>query len=78
MSKSVKAVIIERHGGPEELKLVDWPVGEPGPGEILIEHKAIGLNYIDVYQRMGLYPMAMPLTMGMEASGVVLAGQHDP
>jgi len=73
MSKSVKAVIIERHGGPEELKLVDWPVGEPGPGEILIEHKAIGLNYIDVYQRMGLYPMAMPLTMGMEASGVVLA-----
>ena len=73
MSKLVKAVIIERHGGPEELKLVDLPVGEPGPGEILIEHKAIGLNYIDVYQRMGLYPMAMPLKMGMEASGVVMA-----
>ena len=73
MSKSVKTVIIERHGGPEELKLVDLPVGEPGPGEILIEHKAIGLNYIDVYQRMGLYPMAMPLKMGMEASGVVMA-----
>ena len=73
MSQTVKAVIIERHGGPEEMKLVDLPVGEPGPGEILIEHKAIGLNYIDVYQRMGIYPMAMPLRMGMEASGIVKA-----
>jgi NADPH2:quinone reductase len=68
-----KAVIIEKNGGPEELKLVDVTVGQPGPGEILIRHKAIGLNFIDVYQRMGLYPLPMPLHMGMEASGVVEA-----
>ena len=66
-----KAVRIDQHGGPEELKIVDVQVGEPGPGEIRIRHKAIGLNFIDVYQRSGLYPMTMPLQLGMEASGVV-------
>lgn len=55
------------------MKLVDLPVGQPGLGEIRIRHKAIGLNYIDVYQRTGLYPFAMPLSLGMEASGVVEA-----
>ena len=68
-----KAVIIEKHGGPEELKLVDVTVGQPGPGEICIRHKAIGLNFIDVYQRSGVYQLPMPLHMGMEASGVVEA-----
>lgn len=68
-----KAVRIEKHGGPEELKLVDVSVGEPGPGEIRIRHKAVGLNYIDVYQRSGLYKFPMPLLLGMEASGVVEA-----
>ena len=68
-----QAVIIEKNGGPEELKLVDVTVGEPGPGEIRIRHKAIGLNFIDVYQRSGLYPFPMPLRLGMEASGVVEA-----
>jgi NADPH2:quinone reductase len=48
-------------------------VGQPGPGEIRIAHKAIGLNYIDVYHRTGLYPMPMPLQIGMEASGIVEA-----
>ena len=48
-------------------------VGEPGPGEIRIRHKAVGLNYIDVYQRSGLYPNALPLQLGMEASGIVEA-----
>ena len=52
-----KAIIIEKHGGPEELKIVDVQVGEPGPGEIRIRHKAIGLNFIDVYQRSGLKPV---------------------
>jgi NADPH2:quinone reductase len=66
-------VQIAQHGGPEEMKLVDLPVGQPGPGEIRIRHKAIGLNYIDVYQRTGLYPFPMPLSLGMEASGVVEA-----
>ena len=68
-----RAIIIEKNGGPEELKIVDVKVGEPGVGEIKIAHKAIGLNYIDVYQRAGLYSLPMPLHMGMEASGIITA-----
>ena len=68
-----QAVRIDQHGGPEELKLVEVQVGEPGPGEIRIRHKAIGLNFIDVYQRSGLYQLPMPLQLGMEASGIVEA-----
>ncbi len=70
---SAKTVIIEDFGGPEALKFVDRPLGTPGPGEILIRHKAIGLNFIDIYQRTGLYKNPLPLTMGMEAAGVVEA-----
>ena len=66
-----KTAIIEEAGGPEAIQLVDWPVGEPGPGEVRIVHKAIGLNFIDVYQRTGLYPMALPHALGMEAAGVI-------
>lgn len=65
------AVQISRPGGPEEMHLVDLPVGEPGPGQVRIRHKAIGLNFIDVYQRSGLYSLPMPLTLGMEAAGIV-------
>ena len=72
-SQTSRAVHIDKQGGPEELKLVDVSVGDPGPGEIRIRHKAVGLNYIDVYQRSGLYPLTMPLQLGMEASGVVEA-----
>lgn len=68
-----KAIRIDRNGGPEEMKLVDVTVGEPGPGEIRIRHKAVGLNFIDVYQRSGLYTLAMPLQLGMEGAGVVEA-----
>src|SRR4051812_5844362 len=68
-----RAIRIEQHGGPEQMKLVDVQVGQPGPGEIRIRHKAIGLNFIDVYQRSGLYQMPMPLSLGMEASGIVEA-----
>jgi NADPH2:quinone reductase len=68
-----KAVRIDRNGGPEELKIVDVEVGDPGPGEIRMRHKAVGLNFIDTYQRSGLYPFPMPLQLGMEASGVVEA-----
>jgi NADPH2:quinone reductase len=66
-------VQIDQPGGPEAMKLVDLPVGEPGPGQIRIRHEAIGLNYIDVYQRTGLYPFPMPLTLGMEGAGVIEA-----
>ena len=68
-----KAIRIDRNGGPEEMKLVDVTVGEPGPGEIRIRHKAVGLNFIDVYQRTGLYTLPMPLQLGMEGAGVVEA-----
>ena len=70
---SSRAICIEQNGGPEQLKLVTVTVGDPGPGEIRIRHHAVGLNFIDVYQRSGLYPMTMPLQLGMEAAGVVEA-----
>jgi NADPH2:quinone reductase len=68
-----KAIQIQKTGGPEEMKLVDLPVGEPGPGEVRIRHHACGLNFIDVYQRTGLYPFPLPLGMGNEAAGVIEA-----
>jgi NADPH2:quinone reductase len=68
-----KAVQIRQHGGPEQMELVDVQVGDPGPGEIRIRHHAIGLNFIDVYQRTGLYQLPMPATLGMEGAGVVEA-----
>ena len=70
---TAKTVIIEAFGGPEVLKIVDREVGEPGAGQIRIRHKAVGLNFIDIYQRTGLYPNALPLALGMEAAGVVEA-----
>ena len=68
-----KTVRIDQTGGPEQLKLADLTVGEPGPGEIRIRHHAIGLNFIDVYHRTGLYPLPLPLSLGMEGAGVVEA-----
>jgi len=68
-----RAIQITAFGGPEQLQLVDLPVGEPGPGEIRIRHHACGLNFIDVYQRSGLYANPLPLTLGMEGAGVVEA-----
>ena len=68
-----KAIRIDRNGGPEEMKLVDITVGQPGPGEIRMQHKAVGLNFIDVYQRTGLYALPMPLQLGMEGAGIVEA-----
>ncbi|MRI16315.1 alcohol dehydrogenase catalytic domain-containing protein, partial [Vibrio cholerae] len=56
-----------------ELHLTDVTVGEPGPGEIRIRHHAVGLNFIDVYHRTGLYPLPMPATIGMEGAGIVEA-----
>ena len=70
MSRSIQ---IDQHGGPEHMHLVQVAVGEPGPGEVRIRHHAVGLNYIDVYQRSGLYPMNLPVQLGMEAGGVIEA-----
>jgi len=73
MTNSAQAIQIQQYGGPEMLSLTELPVGEPGPGEIRIRHHACGLNFIDVYQRTGLYVNPLPLTLGMEAAGVVEA-----
>ncbi|HWJ95001.1 MAG TPA: alcohol dehydrogenase catalytic domain-containing protein, partial [Telluria sp.] len=68
-----RAIQIAKTGGPDELHLADVSAGEPGPGQIRIRHKAVGLNFIDVYHRTGLYPLQLPATIGMEASGIVEA-----
>jgi NADPH2:quinone reductase len=68
-----QAIQITAYGGPEQMKLVELPVGDPGPGEIRIRHMACGLNFIDVYQRTGLYANPLPLTLGMEGAGIVEA-----
>ncbi|MCX7662695.1 MAG: quinone oxidoreductase [Tepidimonas fonticaldi] len=68
-----RAVQIDAPGGPEVLRLVEVEVGDPGPGEVRIRHHAIGLNFIDVYHRTGLYPMPLPARLGMEGAGVVEA-----
>ena len=70
---TAKTVVVEAPGGPEQLKLVERELGAPGQGEILIRHKAIGLNFIDIYQRTGLYPLSYPAALGMEAAGIVEA-----
>ncbi len=74
MSIQTSATIrVSQHGDADAMHLVDLPVGEPGPGEIRIRHHACGLNYIDVYQRSGVYALPMPLSLGMEGAGVVEA-----
>ncbi|KQY35187.1 quinone oxidoreductase [Caulobacter sp. Root487D2Y] len=67
------AIQAVRTGGPEVLEAVDLPVPAPGPGQVLIRHQAVGLNFIDTYHRGGLYPMKMPAVLGLEAAGIVEA-----
>ncbi len=68
------AIRIHQHGGPEVLKWETLELAAPAPGEALVRHEAVGLNYIDVYHRSGLYPLpALPAVPGMEAAGVVEA-----
>lgn len=69
----MRAIQIESHGGPEVLRLVELPDPTPGAGEILIRQEAVGLNFIDTYHRTGLYPARLPMTLGVEAAGVVEA-----
>jgi len=70
----VKAIRIHEHGGPDKLKWEEVEVGAPGSGQLRIKHHAIGLNYIDTYQRSGLYKLpSLPATLGMEGAGEVTA-----
>ena len=66
-----RVVKIEKNGGPEVLKFETTEIGAPGPEEVLIEHKAIGLNFIDTYHRSGSYPLDLPSGIGGEASGII-------
>ncbi len=68
-----QAIRIHQTGGPENMVLEDVEVGQPGPGEVRIRHHAIGLNFIDVYFRTGLYPTPLPAGLGMEGAGVIEA-----
>ena len=67
----MKAVKIQKAGGPEVLELQDISLRKPVKDEVLIEHVAIGLNYIDTYHRSGLYPLIFPSGLGMEATGII-------
>ncbi|MDF3010907.1 MAG: Alcohol dehydrogenase zinc-binding domain protein [Burkholderiales bacterium] len=68
-----KAVRYHQQGGPEVLQLDDISIGDPGPGQVRIRHTAIGVNFVDTYQRSGLYPMQLPGVAGNEGAGVVEA-----
>jgi NADPH2:quinone reductase len=68
-----KAIRFHEHGGPEVLTLDEVEVGDPGPGELRVRHTAIGVNFVDTYQRSGLYPVETPAVGGNEAAGVVEA-----
>ena len=67
-----KSIIINKHGGPEVLEIIDTNVGSPGPKDIKIKNYAIGLNFIDTYHRSGLYPLKLPSGIGMEGAGIVV------
>lgn len=68
-----KAIRVHAHGGPEVLVFEDVSIGAPGPGQVRVRHKAIGLNYIDTYFRTGLYPAELPFVPGNEGAGEVVA-----
>src|ERR1700751_957927 len=68
-----KAIRFHETGGPEVLRFEDVEVGPPAPEEVQVRHTAIGLNFIDVYDRTGLYPTPLPSGLGREAAGVVAA-----
>ncbi|HEV3173295.1 MAG TPA: quinone oxidoreductase [Actinocrinis sp.] len=69
----LKAIVVSETGGPEALDYVDRPAPEPGPGQLLVEVAAAGVNFIEIYQRTGYYPQPLPFTPGTEFAGTVTA-----
>ena len=67
----MKAIEINKTGGVEVLEIKDITLSKPGPEEVTIEQKAIGLNYIDTYHRSGLYPLKLPISLGLEGAGII-------
>ena len=77
MRRRTKAIRVTRTGTPEVLEIVDLELPDPRPDEITIEHEAIGVNFIDTYHRSGLYPVALPSGIGLEAAGIVAYAGRD-
>src|SRR5438874_5345695 len=73
VEETMKAIRIERTGGPEVMELVDIDLPAPGPGQARVTHTVIGVNFIDTYHRSGLYKLPLPSGLGAEAAGVVEA-----
>ena len=69
----MRSVVVPRTGGPDVLTVVDQPAPKPGPGELLVEVSAAGVNFIDIYHRTGLYPVELPFRIGQEGAGLVAA-----
>ncbi|PEQ12131.1 quinone oxidoreductase [Novosphingobium sp. PC22D] len=69
-------IVVRQPGGPEAMEREDTEFAGPGPGELLMESEAIGLNFIDTYHRSGLYPLPLPFTIGSESAGTILAVGH--
>ncbi len=67
----MKAIRFHEHGGPEVFRIDEVPLPEPGPGQVRVKLEAIGVNFIDIYHRMGVYKVALPFTPGQEAAGTV-------
>ena len=70
-TNQVKAIRMSKTGGAEVLEYIDVQLGEPGPGEVLVRHHAIGVNFLDIYFRNGLYPSPLPAVVGQEGAGVI-------
>ena len=70
-TNTVKAIRMSKTGGAEVLEYVDVQLGEPGPGEVLVRHHAIGVNFLDIYFRNGLYPLPLPAGVGQEGAGII-------
>ncbi|NAZ35956.1 quinone oxidoreductase [Rubellimicrobium sp. CFH 75288] len=73
MARTARTAVLRRQGGEDAIEWEDRVLSDPGPGEVLIRHEAVGLNFIDIYHRSGLYPVSLPSGLGTEAAGVVEA-----
>lgn len=73
----MRAITVTEPGGPEQLRITDCDEPQPGPADLLVEVEAAGVNFIDTYQRTGLYPIDFPFTPGMEGAGTVVSIGHD-
>ena len=73
MSENTQAIVVSQFGGPEVLEWQESELPPLGPTDVLVRHTAVGLNFIDVYHRTGLYPLELPFTPGVEAAGIIEA-----